>query len=163
GLAGGMNLAPFEIASDVVVLGAGPVGIGAIQAARLKSAGQIIAVEPIKYRREIALKVGATMALDPNAEPNLVERIRELCKGKTDRRFAGGRAWGDDIFAVPRGPDFTIEAVGSDQFKPKVEQGPDPTGIRPLQQAWEFTRAGGHIVTLGFAQRGDVSFPASAF
>jgi Zn-dependent alcohol dehydrogenase len=33
----------------------------------------------------------------------------------------------------------------------------------PLQQAWEFTRAGGHIVTLGFAQRGNVSFPASSF
>ena len=163
GLAGGMNLAPIEPGSDVVVLGAGPVGIGAIQAARIKGAGQIIAVEPIRYRREIALKVGATLALDPNAEANLVERIRDLCKGKTDRRFAGGRAWGDEIFAVPRGPDFTIEAVGGDAFKPTVEQGPDPTGILPLQQAWEFTRAGGHIVTLGFAQKGNVSFPASSF
>jgi len=163
GLAGGMNLAPIEPGSDVVVLGAGPVGIGAIQAARIKGAGQIIAVEPIRYRRELALKLGATMALDPNAENNLVDRIRELCKGKTDRRFAGGRAWGDDLFAVGRGPDFTIEAVGGDSFPPKVEAGPDPTGILPLQQAWEFTRAGGHIVTLGFAQKGNVSFPASSF
>ena len=95
------------------------------------------------------------MALDPNAEgAGLVEKIRELCKGPTNRRFAGGRAWGDDIFAVPRGPDFTIEAVGGDAFAPKAEAGPDPTGILPLQQAWEFTRAGGHIVTLGFGQRG---------
>jgi S-(hydroxymethyl)glutathione dehydrogenase/alcohol dehydrogenase len=163
GLAGGMNLAPIEPGSDVVVLGAGPVGIGAIQAARIKAAAQIIAVEPIRYRREIALKVGATLALDPNAEPDLVERIRELCKGRTDRRFAGGRAWGDDLFAVPRGPDFTIEAVGGDAFPPKVEQGPDPTGVLPLQQAWEFTRAGGHIVTLGFGQKGNVSFPAWQF
>jgi S-(hydroxymethyl)glutathione dehydrogenase/alcohol dehydrogenase len=108
--------------------------------------------------------VGATLALDPNQEGNnLVQRIRELCKGKTDRRFAGGRAWGDDLFAVPNGPDVTIEAVGGDSFPPKVEVGPDPTGILPLQQAWEFTRAGGHIVTLGFAQKGNVSFPASAF
>jgi S-(hydroxymethyl)glutathione dehydrogenase/alcohol dehydrogenase len=163
GLAAGMNLTPIEVGSDVVVLGCGPVGLGAVQAARIKGAGQIIAVEPIKARREVALKLGATMAIDPNAEKNLVERIRELCKGKTDRRFAGGRAWGDDLFAVPRGPDFTIEAVGGDVFPPKVEVGPDPTGIQPLQQAWEFTRAGGHIVTLGFAQRGSVSFPASSF
>ncbi len=163
GLAGGMNLAPIEPGSDVVVLGAGPVGIGAIQAARIKGAGQIIAVEPIRYRREIALKVGATLALDPNAEANLVERIRELCKGKTDRRFAGGRAWGDDLFAVPRGPDFTIEATGGDSFPPKTEPSPDPTGVLPLQQAWEFTRAGGHIVTLGFGQKGDVRFPAWQF
>ena len=164
GLAAGMNLAPIEPGSDVVVLGAGPVGLGAIQAARIMGAAQIIAVEPIRYRREVALKLGATMVLDPNVEgKNLVEKIRDLCKGPTDRRFAGGRAWGDDLFAVPRGPDFTIEAVGGDSFPPKVEAGPDPTGILPLQQAWEFTRAGGHIVTLGFGQRGNVSYPASSF
>src|ERR1700688_4965300 len=39
----------------------------------------------------------------------------------------------------------------------------DPSGILPLQQAWEFTRAGGHIVTLGFGQRGNGSYPASSF
>jgi hypothetical protein len=39
----------------------------------------------------------------------------------------------------------------------------DPTGVLPLQQAWEFTRGGGHIVTLGFGQKGDVSFPAMLF
>jgi S-(hydroxymethyl)glutathione dehydrogenase/alcohol dehydrogenase len=159
-----MNLAPIFPGSDVVVLGAGPVGLGAIQSARIMGAAQIIAVEPIGYRRNVALKVGATMVLDPNAEGSgLVEKIRELCKGKTGRRFAGGRAWDGEAFAVPRGPDFTIEAVGGDAFPPKVEAGPDPTGILPLQQAWEFTRAGGHIVTLGFAQRGNVSYPASSF
>jgi S-(hydroxymethyl)glutathione dehydrogenase/alcohol dehydrogenase len=164
GLAGAMNLIPMFPGADVVVLGAGPVGMGAIQGARIMNAGQIIVVEPIKYRREIAMKVGATITLDPNAEGSrLVENIRELCKGKTDRRFAGGRAWGDDAFAVPRGPDFTIEAVGGEAFAPKVERGPDPAGILPLQQAWEMTRAGGHIVTLGFGQAGNVSFPASSF
>jgi S-(hydroxymethyl)glutathione dehydrogenase / alcohol dehydrogenase len=164
GIAAGHNLVAIEPGSDVVVLGAGPVGLGAIQAARIAGATQIISVEPIKYRRELALKLGATMALDPNVEGNgLVEKIRDLCKGKTDRRFAGGRAWGEDFIAVPRGPDFTIEAVGGDSFVPKVEVGPDPTGVLPLRQAWEFTRAGGHIVMLGFGQKGDVSFPAWQF
>lgn len=164
GLAAGHNLAPIEPGSDVVVLGAGAVGLGAVQAARILGAGQIIVVEPIRVRRELALKVGATMALDPNAEgKNLVGRIQDLCKGKTDRRFAGGRAWADDLFAGSRGPDFTIEAVGGDSFPPKLEAGPDPTGILPLRQAFEFTRAGGHITTLGFGQKGDVSFPAWQF
>jgi len=164
GLAAGHNLAPIEPGSDVVVLGAGPVGMGAIQAARILGAGQVIVVEPIKARRDLALKVGATMVLDPNVEGSgLVNKIQELCKGPTDRRFAGGRAWDDDLFAVGRGPDFTIEAVGGDSFPPKVEKGPDPTGILPLRQAWEFTRAGGHITTLGFGQKGDVSFPAWQF
>jgi S-(hydroxymethyl)glutathione dehydrogenase/alcohol dehydrogenase len=163
GLAAGHNLVSIEPGWDVVVLGAGPVGLGGVMSARLANAGQIIVVEPIRARRELAMKLGATMTIDPNAETNLVERIRDLCKGPTDRRFAGGRALGDDIFAVPRGPDFTIEAVGGQAFPPKVEAGPDPTGVLPLRQAWEFTRAGGHIVMLGFAQRGDVSFPATAF
>jgi S-(hydroxymethyl)glutathione dehydrogenase / alcohol dehydrogenase len=164
GLAAGMNLARVEPGSDCVVLGAGPVGLGAIQSARIMGAAQIIVVEPIKVRRDLALKLGATLVMDPNVEgKDLVEKIRELCKGKTDRRFAGGRAWGNDLFAVPRGPDFTIEAVGGDTFPPKMEAGPDPTGVLPLQQAWEFTRGGGHIVTLGFGQKGDVSFPAMLF
>jgi S-(hydroxymethyl)glutathione dehydrogenase/alcohol dehydrogenase len=86
-----------------------------------------------------------------------------MCKGPTDRRFAGGRAWNDTLFAVPRGPDVTIEAVGGDQYPPAVEAGPDPSGILPLQQAFEFTRGGGHIVMLGFGQQGNVEFPAWAF
>jgi S-(hydroxymethyl)glutathione dehydrogenase/alcohol dehydrogenase len=164
GLAAWINLARVEPGSDVVVLGAGPVGLGAIQSARIMGAAQIIVVEPIKVRRDLALKLGATMVMDPNVEgKGLVEKIRELCKGPTDRRFAGGRAWGNDLFAVPRGPDFTIEAVGGETFPPKMEAGPDPTGVLPLQQAWEFTRGGGHIVTLGFGQKGDVSFPAMLF
>ena len=164
GLAAGRDLVQIEPGWNVVVQGAGPVGMGAIQSARLQSAGQVIVVEPIKYRREIAMKVGATMTLDPNAEGNgLVAKIRDLCKGITDRRFAGGRAWADQFLAVPNGADFTIEAVGGDTFPPKVEVGPDPTAILPLQQAFDFTRAGGHIVTLGFARRGNVTFNAVNF
>jgi S-(hydroxymethyl)glutathione dehydrogenase/alcohol dehydrogenase len=55
-----------------------------------------------------------------------------------------------------------IEAVGGDYFPPKVEAGPDPTGILHLQQAFQFTRGGGHIIMLGFS-RGNVTFPAAAF
>ncbi|MFM2125501.1 MAG: hypothetical protein RL328_1952 [Acidobacteriota bacterium] len=166
GLAAGHNLAPIEPGTDVVVLGAGPVGMGAIQAARIKGAARVIVVEPIAYRRDIAMKVGATMVLDPNKEGNgLVAKIQDFCKGPTDRRFAGGRTWAapDQMFAVPNGPDFTIEAVGGDQFPPKAEAGPDPNGILPIQQAFEFTRAGGHITMLGFSTRGNVTFPAWQF
>jgi S-(hydroxymethyl)glutathione dehydrogenase/alcohol dehydrogenase len=158
GLSAAKNLAEVQPGTDVVVLGAGPVGLAAIQSARIMGAGNIIIVEPIRARREVALKVGATMALDPNLEGDkLVAKIRDICKGKTDRLFAGGN--------LPRegGADFVIEAVGGDQFRPKVEVGPDPTGILPLQQAWQIARPGGHIVTHGIGQRGNVSFPAPAF
>ena len=124
GLAAVHNLVAVEPGWDVVVMGAGPVGLSAIQGARIKGAAQIIAVEPIKARREVALQVGATMALDPNAEgANLVAKIRELCKPRTLRKFAGGATVRGGI-----GPDFVIEAVGGDQFKPKVEAGAGPDG-----------------------------------
>ena len=161
GLAAGRDLVQIEPGWNVVVQGAGPVGMGAIQAARLQNAGQVIVIEPIKARREIAMKVGGTIALDPNAEGTaLVGKIRSLCKGITDRRFAGGRLTTN---AVPDGADFVVNAVGSDWFPPKVEVGPDPTAILPLQQSFDFTRAGGHIVMLGVAWRGNVSFNAAQF
>jgi S-(hydroxymethyl)glutathione dehydrogenase/alcohol dehydrogenase len=161
GLAAGRDLVQIEPSWNVVVQGAGPVGMGAIQAARLANAGQVIVIEPIKARREIAMKVGGTIALDPNAEGNgLIAKIRTLCKATTDRRFAGGRLTTN---AVPDGADFVINAVGSDWFPPKAEVGPDPTAILPLQQCFDFTRAGGHIVMLGVAWRGNVSFNAASF
>ncbi len=162
GLAAGRNLVQIEPSWNVVVQGAGPVGMGAIQSAKLQNAGQVIVIEPVRYRREIAMKVGATAVLDPNAEGNgLVAKVRNLCKGVTDRRFAGGRIANGR--GVPDGADFVINAVGSDWFPPKVEAGPDPTAIVPLQQTFDMTRAGGHIVMLGVAWRGDVSFNAAAF
>src|SRR6476646_2106392 len=161
GLAAGRDLVQIEPGWNVVVQGAGPVGMGAIQAARLANAGQVIVIEPIRSRREVAMKVGGTIALDPNAEGNgLVAKIRSLCKATTDRRYAGGRLTTN---AVPDGADFVINAVGSDWFPPKVEVGPDPTAILPLQQCFDFTRAGGHIVMLGVAWRGNVSFNAAQF
>ena len=43
-------------------------GLGAVQAGRVTGAGQVIAIDPIKYRRDFAMKMGATQALDPLVE-----------------------------------------------------------------------------------------------
>ncbi|MGD1073949.1 MAG: zinc-binding dehydrogenase [Bryobacteraceae bacterium] len=162
GVAAAMCLMRVEPGSDVAVLGAGALGMTAIQAARIVGAGQVIAIEPIKHRRDLSLKLGATTVLDPNQEGNnLVERVRELCKGPTDRLFAGGRSWSTGRGADNRGADFTIEAVGRCGDRPKVEQPPDPTGILPMQQAWQMTHRGGSLIYLGFGQPGNVSYPAS--
>jgi S-(hydroxymethyl)glutathione dehydrogenase/alcohol dehydrogenase len=164
GFAAGICLIRIEPGSDVVVLGTGAVGLGAVQAARVMGAGQIIAVEPIRHRRELALKLGATAVLDPAAEgEGLVEKIRQMCKGGTDRYFAGGTAWTTNRNRDSIGADFAIEAVGRTGDLPKVEAPPDPTGIKPMQQAWELTRTGGSLVYLGFGQPGQVSFPATQF
>ena len=165
GFAAGRTQAPIEPGSDVAVFGAGPVGMGAIISARVSGAARIVVVEPIAARRETARRLGATHVLDPNAMAgkDLVEAIREICKGRTDRLFAGGRRWGTNVFGQDgRGADFVIEAVGATRFTPTAEKAPDDTGIAPLQQAWDVTRAGGHVTYMGAAQ-GQVSFPAVGF
>lgn len=149
------TMAPVEHASDVVVLGAGIVGMHAIQGARIRGASQIIAVEPIAYRRALALKLGATAVVDPNVEKdNLVAKLQAMCTSKNARRFAGGGNVG---------PDHVIEAVGGDRMPPKTERGPDPTGVLPLQQGWELCSIVGTYVTCSIGQPADsyVKFPAA--
>ena len=51
--------------------------------------------------------------------------------------------------------------MGYDRFKPKVEAGPDPTGMEPLAQVWQTTPTGGHLCTCGVGHptQAKVSFP----
>jgi threonine dehydrogenase-like Zn-dependent dehydrogenase len=160
-----MTLAPVEPGSNVAVWGGGPVGLSAVQGARIMGADRVVLVEPIRSRREMALKIGATHVFDPNAEgDNLVPRIKDLCAG-TDRPFAGGQNHlaNRARFAENIGPDYVIEAVGYDRAKPKVEAGPDPSGMLPLQQVWQCCPMGGHICTTGsgYPAQAIVGFPAT--
>jgi S-(hydroxymethyl)glutathione dehydrogenase/alcohol dehydrogenase len=160
GFAAGHADMHFQPGSDVAVFGVGPVGLGAVQAGRAMGAGQVIAIDPIRYRRELALKLGATVALDPVVEGDgIVERVRELCRGANDRRFAGGVSWGRAGNAVmARGADFVVEAAGFQAFPPKVEAQPDPSNVKTVQQAWDCTRMGGHVMLMGFTLQ-PVAFP----
>ncbi len=78
-------LRAFEVASihlgdTVLVMGAGSMGNLITQCVALSGAANIIVSEPIKLRRELALKNGATMVIDPttqdvDAEVRKVQRI----------------------------------------------------------------------------------------
>jgi S-(hydroxymethyl)glutathione dehydrogenase/alcohol dehydrogenase len=154
-------LAAIETGSIVAVVGCGPLGLSAIQGARIAGASTIIAIEPIRARRELALKVGATHLLDPNVEGDkLVDKVRELSHGPNTRLWAGGRDSGGLLGGA--GADFVVEAAGADRAKPKLEAGPDPTGILPLQQAYLMCAPGGHIVTTSLPT-GNVTLPAVVF
>ena len=155
------SIALVEPGSIVAVVGCGPLGLSGVQGARISGASTIIAIDPVRARREVAMKVGATHTLDPNAEGDkLVERVRDLSKGPNNRLWAGGRDSGGLLGGA--GADFVLEAVGADQARPKVEVGPDPTGILPLRQAYEMCAPGGHIVTTSLP-RGNLTLPAVLF
>jgi len=150
GLGLAMRRMPVEEGTDVLVLGAGPLGLSAVQGARIQGAAQIIVVEPVRYRRELAMKVGATTVIDPNVDrgmnnADLIAKIRALCKNGMERSYAGGRGPNPAAY----GPMFTLEAVGGDRFPPKVEVSPDPSGVESLQLAWTICPNGGVIRTCG--------------
>ncbi len=154
-------LTAIEPASSVAVVGCGPIGLSAVQGARIAGASTIIAIDPIRVRREAALAVGATHALDPNAEGDgLVEKVRSLTTWPTDRLWSGGRNPGGR--RPGSGADFVVEAAGLDAVTPRLERGPDPTGVLAMQQAYRMTALGGHLVTTGLL-RGDIVLPGNLF
>ncbi len=58
----------LEPGQTVLVLGAGPIGLLVLQAAKLAGAGAVHIVEPSAGRREMADRLGASSALDPRSE-----------------------------------------------------------------------------------------------
>src|SRR5512139_2726007 len=155
------GLVAIEPASSVAVVGCGPIGLSAVQGARIAGASTIIAIDPIAVRRETALKVGATHALDPNVEGDgLVDKVRSLTTWPTDRLWSGGRNPGGR--RPGSGADFVIEAAGLDAVTPRAERGPDPTGVLAMQQAYRMTSLGGHLITTGLL-RGDIVLPGNLF
>lgn len=74
------NVTPGE---SVAVVGCGGVGLATINAAKIAGAGRIIAADPMPEKRALALKLGATHAVDPMAEDAAGEII-ELTKGGVD-------------------------------------------------------------------------------
>ncbi|MCD6334886.1 MAG: zinc-binding alcohol dehydrogenase [Candidatus Latescibacteria bacterium] len=84
--------AQIRIGERVIVFGMGAIGLFVVQLARMSGALEVVAVDPIEARRELALQHGATKVVNP----------REV-----DDFGLASRAW------FPGGADVTIEASGS--------------------------------------------------
>jgi len=82
GVGAALNTAAVRPGSTVAVVGCGGVGQAVIQGAKIAGASRIIAVDPVAYKRETALRLGATDALDPSdSGTGTVEGVRELTDG----------------------------------------------------------------------------------
>jgi threonine 3-dehydrogenase len=57
------------LGEDVLVSGAGPIGLMATAVARHAGARHVVVSEPNAYRRELASKMGATLTIDPRERP----------------------------------------------------------------------------------------------
>jgi threonine 3-dehydrogenase len=65
------------LGEDVLVSGAGPIGLMATAVVRHAGARHVVVSEPNEFRRELALKMGASRAVDPRST-NLHDVQREL-------------------------------------------------------------------------------------
>ena len=90
----------------VLVAGAGPIGLLALQVAKHRGAGQTIVSEPGETRRKLAATMGADVVLDPTVD-DVVDAARSLTQGF--------------------GADLTIEAAGAGPaFSPAWTQSATP-------------------------------------
>ena len=82
---------------DVAVIGIGGVGVAALQGARLAGARRVFAVDPYEWKREQALKFGATEAFADIA--SAAARIAEATRGLMCHKVivTVGRAEGSEV------------------------------------------------------------------
>lgn len=71
----------LDLGEDVLILGAGPIGLLWTQVARAMGANRIIVANRGQARRELAMTLGATHTIDPSGI-NVVEAVREYTNGK---------------------------------------------------------------------------------
>ena len=69
-----------EIGESAMVMGLGILGIFAVQELKAAGAVPVIAVDPLKDRRELALRMGADYALDPT-DADFCKKVKELTDG----------------------------------------------------------------------------------
>jgi NDMA-dependent alcohol dehydrogenase len=80
GFGSAVNAAEVRPGDVVIVMGVGVVGINAVQGAAIGGASAVIAVDPVPFKRETALKLGATHAFAHIAEA--AELSRSLTNGQ---------------------------------------------------------------------------------
>ena len=86
-----VNITPFALMDFVVVVGAGPIGLLALLAARLRGAGSIVITDRSAHRLAVARSLGADLTIDVTAQ-DPIELILAATEG--------------------RGADAVLEAVG---------------------------------------------------
>jgi S-(hydroxymethyl)glutathione dehydrogenase/alcohol dehydrogenase len=92
GVGAALNTARVEPGSIVAVIGCGGVGQAVIQGARIAGAARIIAIDPVAMKRDSALKLGATDAVDPT-DMDPIAAVRAMSGG--------------------RGADYAFEVIGT--------------------------------------------------
>jgi (R,R)-butanediol dehydrogenase/meso-butanediol dehydrogenase/diacetyl reductase/L-iditol 2-dehydrogenase len=76
-----MDQANITPGKSVVITGAGPIGLLALELTKMSGATKIMVSEPIAFKREVAKKLGADVVIDPTKE-DLVKAGKEFTDGR---------------------------------------------------------------------------------
>ena len=115
-----VNTAQVRPGETVVVIGCGGVGLAAIQGARLCGASQIIGVDRVVAKLDLARANGATATVDA-AVDDAVAAVRDLSGGGTDHAFevVGSAATIALAYAATR-RGGVVTVVGAGRFDESV-------------------------------------------
>lgn len=138
----GLKNAGTGFNDDVLIVGAGPIGLFHLQLSKIAGARKVIVSEPNKQRRKVALELGADLVVDPTKEdlpaivdretngqgmdvivmaigvPALVNSTLKLCKrGGTVNLFAGFAGTGESTVEVNTIHYNEINVNGSTAYK----------------------------------------------
>jgi threonine dehydrogenase-like Zn-dependent dehydrogenase len=102
------GLAPEEW---VAVTGLGPIGLGAVAMAALRGA-QVVALDPVAYRRDLALKLGAAVALDPTAEAATTNLLDATAGGPAAALECSGNGKAYGLLLAALRPEGRLVSVG---------------------------------------------------
>lgn len=67
----GIQQAEIQPGNTVAIIGGGSIGLMMLQLAKLSGASKLILFEPLKNKRELAVKLGADLTLDPTESDSL--------------------------------------------------------------------------------------------
>lgn len=135
----------IKLGDRVAVFGLGAIGLIAVQLARLAGAAEVIALDPLENRRNLALELGADITMDPTADDG--DAGLAIRKMTGTERSSGAILPGERIVggysesmtqASQLGVDVVVETSGS---------------IPALQQAIRAARFGGTVCVVSFYGR----------
>lgn len=123
----GIDMCEIKAGDKVVVIGGGMIGLLMLQLAKLEGAALVALLEPVESKREVGLKMGASVAIDP-IKQNAAEELK--------------KAGFDNVTHV-------IECVGRTQT---IEQGIALAGYKGTIMMFGLTKPGETISVMPFDQ-----------
>jgi Zn-dependent alcohol dehydrogenase len=87
GAGAAMNRAKVRPGETVVIIGAGGIGLSALQGARIQAAGRTIVIDANPGKEAVSRKLGATDFIDASSTEDTVAAVKELLPNGADHVF----------------------------------------------------------------------------